>query len=220
MTLAIFDLDNTLLTGDSDHGWGEFLIKNDLVEASEYRDTNDGFYQDYLKGELDIYAYQDFVLGYISSFAPEQLADLLKRFVAEEVEAMISSKSEQLIASHQDENHKLMIITATNEIITRPIADRLGIETLIGTQAERNSLGHPTGKVSGVASYAGGKIERLKMWLTENPEFAEDEIYFYSDSHNDIPLLEYATHAYAVDPDDKLRAFANEQHWPVISLRD
>ena len=218
-TLAIFDLDNTLLNGDSDHGWGEFIIEKGLVDAESYRAKNDGFYQQYLKGELDIYAYQNFCLAQIAAFEPIQLQALLLEFLEGPVESMISKKSEQLINSHRDQNHHLMIITATNEIITRPIAKRLGIETLIATEAETDN-NHPNGKVKGVASYAAGKIERLSTWLQEHTEYSLEGSYFYSDSHNDIPLLEHVSHAYAVDPDDKLLSHAQTKHWPVISLRD
>ena len=219
MTLAIFDLDNTLLTGDSDHAWGEFIISEGLVDAEQYRQQNDGFYEDYLRGELDIYAYQHFCLAQIASFAPAQLQELLSRFVQSVIEPMISSKSEQLIHSHREQGHTLLIITATNDVITQPIAKRLAIDTLIATQAERVK-GHPTGKVKGIASYAQGKIERLEQWLAEHPEENLQGSYFYSDSRNDIPLLEHVTHPYAVDPDDTLLAHAKAQHWPVISLRD
>lgn len=219
MTLAIFDLDNTLLNGDSDHGWGEFIISQHLVDAKAYRSKNDAFYQDYQRGELDIYAYQDFVLSHIAAFTPELLNKLLLSFLEGPVEQMITKKAEQLIASHRDQGHHLMIITATNEIITRPIAKRLGIETLIATEAQREN-GHPNGKVLGVASYAAGKIERLQAWLTDNPQQNLIDSYFYSDSHNDIPLLEHVSHAYAVDPDNKLLVHAQKMHWPVISLRD
>jgi HAD superfamily hydrolase (TIGR01490 family) len=219
MTLAIFDLDNTLLNGDSDHGWGEFIIEKGLVDAQAYRTKNDQFYQQYLRGELDIYAYQNFCLTQIAAFEPEQLQNLLHEFLEGPIEGMITKKSEQLIDSHRDENHHLMIITATNEIITRPIAKRLGIETLIATQAE-TSNGHPNGKVKGVPSYAAGKIQRLTAWLSEHPQYSLEGSYFYSDSHNDIPLLEHVSHAYAVDPDNKLLDHAHAKHWPVISLRD
>lgn len=219
MTLAIFDLDNTLLHGDSDHSWGEFLISQNLVDAHDYRKKNDAFYQDYQRGELDIYAYQDFVLSHIAAFAPEELEKLLADFLKGPVKKMITKKSEQLIASHRDQGHHLIIITATNEIITQPIAKRLGIETLIATQAELKN-GHPNGKVRGIASYAGGKIERLQAWLAENTEHSLKGSYFYSDSHNDIPLLEHVSHAYAVDPDSRLLVHAQKMHWPVISLRD
>ena len=219
MTLAIFDLDNTLLHGDSDHGWGEFIISKGLVDAEAYRKKNDGFYQDYLKGKLDIYAYQNFCLGQIAQFPKAQLEELLKMFLKEAIEPMINKKGEQLIESHRSQGHELLIITATNEVITRPIAERLGVSTLIATEAETENSEY-TGKVKGIASYAGGKIERLKIWLEAHPQFNLQGSYFYSDSHNDIPLLEYVDHAYAVDPDHTLLAYAQEKHWPVISLRD
>lgn len=219
MTLAIFDLDNTLLHGDSDHGWGEFIISKGLVDADAYRKKNDSFYDDYLRGKLDIYAYQNFCLGQIAQFPAEQLEELLTHFMKEAIEPMINRKGEQLIESHRAEGHELLIITATNEVITRPIAKRLGVKTLIATEAELLD-GKLTGKVSGIASYAGGKIERLNIWLEAHPQFNLQDSYFYSDSHNDIPLLEYVDHAYAVDPDNTLLTYAQEKHWPVISLRN
>ncbi len=219
MTLAIFDLDNTLLNGDSDHGWGEFIISKNLVDADAYRKQNDAFYEDYLKGELDIYAYQNFCLGQIAQFPKAQLDELLALFMKEAIEPMINKKAEQLIESHRSHDHELLIITATNEVITQPIAHRLGVSTLIATEAEMIN-GEYTGKVQGIASYAGGKIERLKQWLEAHPQLNLEGSYFYSDSHNDIPLLEYVDHAYAVDPDSTLLAYASEKHWPVISLRD
>ncbi len=220
MTLALFDLDNTLLNGDSDHGWGEFLIAQKLVDETSYRKQNDQFYSDYLKGTLDIYAYQNFCLGRIAQFSPVQLDALLQQYMQQAIEAMILPKAEQLIASHRQQGHELMIVTATNEVITQPIAKRLGVAHLIATQAERDAQGHPTGFVSGIASYAGGKIERVKQWLEAFPEQSLEGSFFYSDSHNDIPLLDYVDHAFAVDPDAKLLAYAQKKQWPVISLRD
>ena len=219
MTLAIFDLDNTLLKGDSDHAWGEFISSKGLVDGDSYRKQNDAFYQAYLKGNLDIFAYQNFCLSVIASIPKNQLETLLQTFLNEVVESMITPQSEALIKKHQQQGHQTLIITATNEVITRPIAQRLGISELIATQAEIVD-GNYSGKVAGIPSYKEGKITRLHEWLKERPHLNMQGSYFYSDSHNDLPLLKEVTHAFAVDPDETLKKYALEKGWPVISLRD
>lgn len=218
MTLAIFDLDNTLLNGDSDHAWGEFIIAEGLVDAEQYRHQNDAFYQQYLIGTLDIYAYQNFCLNEIAKIEPSKLNSLLKKFLETVIKDMIGEKTLSLIKKHQTQKHQLLIITATNEVITRPIADYLGIEELIATQAE-TFKGKLSGKVAGVASYAKGKITRLEQWMTNHPEQTLEGSYFYSDSHNDIPLLAHVEHPFVVDGDEKLIKHAKENQWPIISLR-
>lgn len=219
MTLAIFDLDNTLLKGDSDHAWGEFISSKGLVDGDNYRRQNDTFYQAYLKGNLDIFAYQNFCLSVIADIPENRLETLLQTFLSDVVEGMITSQSEALIKKHQQQGHQTLIITATNEVITRPIARRLGIPDLIATQAEVVN-GKYSGKVAGIPSYKEGKITRLHLWLKERPHLNMQGSYFYSDSHNDLPLLEEVTHAFAVDPDETLKKYAQKKGWPVISLRN
>jgi HAD superfamily hydrolase (TIGR01490 family) len=219
MTLAIFDLDNTLLKGDSDHAWGEFISSKGLVDGVSYRKQNDAFYQAYLKGTLDIFAYQNFCLSVIAGIPVEQLQSLLNTFLTEVVEGMITPQSEALIKKHQQQGHHTLIITATNEVITRPIAKRLGIKDLIATQAEVLN-GKYSGKVAGIPSYKEGKITRLHKWLEEHPHLTMQGSYFYSDSHNDLPLLEEVTYAFAVDPDETLKKHAEKKGWPVMSLRN
>lgn len=217
MTLAIFDLDNTLLNGDSDHAWGEFIADLGVVDATSYRQQNDAFYDDYCRGELDIFAYQRFVLGVLVGKAPEELARWHAQFMREKIADMILPKAEALIAQHRAQGHTLMIITATNAFITAPIAARLGIDLLLATEPELLN-GFYTGDITGTPCYREGKVERLNAWLQKNNCNLEGS-FFYSDSHNDLPLLQKVDKPVAVDPDDKLKAFAEENGWPVMSLR-
>jgi HAD superfamily hydrolase (TIGR01490 family) len=218
MTLALFDLDNTLLAGDSDHAWGEFLVRRGLVDGAWYKAQNDRFYADYCRGELDIIAYSEFVFAVLVKESPETLAAWHREFMAEDVSRMILPKGRELLEQHRARGHRLVIITATNRFITGPIAAELGVTDLLATEPEMRD-GRYTGKVAGIPCYQHGKIERLQQWLAETGESAEG-CWFYSDSRNDIPLLEFATHPVAVDPDEPLRAHAASNSWPVISLRD
>ena len=217
MTLAIFDLDNTLLAGDSDHAWGEFLVEHGLVDGTWYKAENDRFYADYCAGKLDIFAYSEFVFSVLTQHDDATLADWHQRFMREKVAAMILPKGRELVARHRAAGDHLLIITATNRFITGPIADALGVSELIATETERID-GRYTGKVAGIPCYKEGKIQRLQAWLAATGESAEGAC-FYSDSRNDIPLLEFVSRAVAVDPDDSLREHAAKLGWPIISLR-
>ncbi|MEZ5540176.1 MAG: HAD family hydrolase [Pseudomonadales bacterium] len=217
MTLAIFDLDNTLLNGDSDHAWGEFIADLGVVDAKTYRAKNDAFYDDYCRGELDIFAYQRFVLSPLANRPMQELAQWHAQFMRKKIAGMILPKAEALIAQHRAQGHTLMIITATNAFITAPIAKRLGIELLIATEPELRD-GFYTGDITGTPCYREGKVERLNTWLKNNNENLHGS-FFYSDSHNDLPLLQKVDNPVAVDPDEKLKAFAEENGWPVMSLR-
>ena len=217
MRLAIFDLDNTLIAGDSDHAWGEFLIGRQLVDAAAYRASNDAFYQDYKDGTLDIIAYQEFVLAFLQKHPIEQLEIWHQQFMSEVISPMMLPAAKDLIEQHRCKGHELMIITATNDFITAPIARYLEIPNLIATQAELNKKGY-TGRVKGTPSYQHGKIARLEQWLKQHGQRME-ESWFYSDSHNDLPLLKQVDHPVAVNPDKTLETFAKENGWPVISLR-
>ncbi|MDP2226728.1 MAG: HAD family hydrolase [Moraxellaceae bacterium] len=217
MTLAIFDLDNTLLAGDSDHAWGEFLVSRGLVDGAWYKAQNDRFYSDYCRGELDIIAYSEFVFSVLVREEPETLAAWHRAFMTEQVSTMILPKGRELLAQHRAAGDRLLIITATNRFITGPIAAELGVDDLIATEPEMQD-GRYTGRVAGVPCYQHGKIDRLNDWLAATGESAEG-CCFYSDSRNDIPLLEFAARPVAVDPDDVLRAHALAKGWPVMSLR-
>ncbi|MBB5322219.1 histidinol-phosphatase [Marinobacter oulmenensis] len=218
MTLAIFDLDNTLLAGDSDHAWGEFLVEEGLVDAEDYRKANDRFYQEYLDGELDMLEYQRFSLEPLTHHNLEELEGWRETFMAKKVQSMLLNKAKQLLADHQSQGHTLMIITATNRFITEPIAELLGVPHLIATEPELVN-GRFTGQIAGTPSFQEGKVTRLNDWLAANQENLEGA-WFYSDSHNDAPLLRRVDHPVAVDPDPTLEALAREQGWRILSLRD
>lgn len=219
MTLAIFDLDNTLLAGDSDHAWGDFLVAQGIVDAEAYRSANDAFLKAYQNGTLDIRDYLAFALRPLAQTPMPRLLALREQFMAERIEPIILPKGRELLAQHRDQGHQLLMITATNAFVTAPIAQALGIEALIATQPEMVD-GVYTGRVQGVPSFQGGKIERLQQWLGAGGEEKMQGAWFYSDSHNDLPLLEQVDNPVAVDPDETLEQAARARGWPVISLRD
>ncbi|MBR2514691.1 MAG: HAD family hydrolase [Halomonas sp.] len=218
MSLAIFDLDNTLLSIDSDHAWGEFLLEQGAVDPVAYREANERFMADYNAGTLDMAAFLEVALKPLAENTPEQLAAWHQQFMASKIEPHILPKAEELLARHRTKGDTLLIITATNRFITAPIAERLGVDDLIAVDPEMID-GRYTGRVSGVPSYREGKVTRLKQWL-EDQDLTMDGAWFYSDSHNDLPLLEQVEHPVAVDPDDTLREVAETRHWRIMSLRD
>lgn len=217
MTLAIFDLDNTLIAGDSDHLWGEYLVSQGIVDAAGFKATNDQFYEDYLAGQLDIHAYQRFVLKILTEHPLEQLLRWREAFMAQEIAPLMLPGAAELLAQHRAQGHFLLIITATNDFITQPIAEQLGVDHLLATTAGQDGSGY-TGDITGVPCYREGKITRLEAWLADTGHDLAGA-YFYSDSHNDLPLLRKVDNPVAVDPDPTLAATAREQGWPIISLR-
>ncbi|MFE8072873.1 HAD family hydrolase [Marinobacteraceae bacterium S3BR75-40.1] len=217
MTLAIFDLDNTLLAGDSDHAWGEFLVERGIVEEDYYREANDRFFHAYQAGDLDIHEYLAFALEPLSRHPLETLLQWREDFFENFIRPLILPAGRELLAEHRSQGHHLMIITATNRFVTEPIAQALGVETLIATDPEFQH-GRYTGAVAGTPSFREGKVVRLNQWLNQNQETLADA-WFYSDSHNDLPLLEAVPHPIAVDPDPTLEAAARERRWPIMSLR-
>nr|WP_320136268.1 HAD family hydrolase [uncultured Amphritea sp.] len=217
MSLAIFDLDNTLLNGDSDHAWGEFLCTKGIVDTQAYRQANDYFYQQYKSGTLDIVEFLEFALKPLSEHEPEVLEQLHQEFMQTTIAPMMLKKAATLLQKHRDQGDYLLIITATNRFVTGPIAALLGVDDTLATEPEMID-GRYTGKVSGTPCFQAGKVERLNAWLEQTGHSMEDS-YFYSDSINDKPLLERVTHPVAVDPDELLKQAAEENGWPIISLR-
>ncbi len=218
MVLAIFDLDNTLLAGDSDHSWGEFLINEGMVDPVEFKRKNDQFYREYEEGILDIYAYQEFALSPIVGKPIAELDELHKKFMENQIGKMMLPKAHALIEEHKSKGHTLLIITATNRFVTEPIAKALQIPNLLATEPEIINERY-TGKIVDIPCFQSGKVTRLNNWLrTQNQKF--DTRYFYSDSANDLPLLESVDYPIAVDPDPKLKKAAEERNWPIISLRE
>ena len=218
MALAIFDLDNTLIAGDSDHGWGEFLVTEQLVDAQRFQQANDQFYADYVAGDLNIIAYLEFSLQPLTSMSMDELAQLHQQFMRQVIEPMQLPKARALLQQHRDAGDRLLIITSTNRFIVEPICQSLGVSELLATDAEIVN-GRYSGKVVGTPTYKEGKVTRLNSWLQEQDETL-DGSWFYSDSINDLPLLLEVDHPVAVDPCPALQQIAEEKNWPIISLRD
>jgi len=216
-SLAIFDLDNTLIGGDSDYLWGEFLVERGVVDAQTYHRENERYYELYQQGNLDILEYLKFALEPLAKNPLNMLNQWRKEFIMQKIEPIMLEKAAQLIARHKSQGDQLMIITATNRFITEPIAQRLGIDTLIATEAEcvNNSY---TGRVLGIPCFQEGKVKRLHQWLQDHQASLEGS-WFYSDSHNDLPLLELVSNPVVVDPDEILAKVARERGWATISLR-
>ena len=218
MSLAIFDLDNTLIGGDSDYLWGQFLAERGLVDGERHERENQRFYDEYRAGTLDIYAFLAFML---KPLAEHPLADLLAwraQFIEEKIDPILLPKATALLDRHRIAGDTLLIITATNRFITAPIAERLAVAHLLATEAEFSD-GRYTGRSVGIPCFRQGKVARLNEWLAETGHDLTGS-WFYSDSHNDLPLLHQVAHPVAVDPDEALASHAAERGWPMISLRE
>lgn len=218
MTLAIFDLDNTLLAGDSDYSWGQFLVDMKIVDADYYEAENQRFYQQYKDGVLDIHEFQAFSQKPLTEHPLEQLYAWREEFLQTRVKPMMTDKAHALVEKHRDQGDTLLVITATNRFITEPIVEAFGIPDLLATDPGMDENGY-TGKIEGIPCFQEGKIERLNIWLEDSNETLQGA-WFYSDSNNDLPLLKVVDNPVAVDPDDTLRDYAEANNWPVISLRD
>jgi HAD superfamily hydrolase (TIGR01490 family) len=218
MSLAIFDLDNTLLGGDSDYLWGQFLVEQGLVDGEHYERENQRFYDDYEAGTLDIYQYQAFMLQPLTLHPLAEMLAWRERFMEEKIQPILLPRADELLNQRRMAGDILLIITATNRFITAPIAERFGVPHLLATEPEVIN-GRYTGRTVGIPCFQQGKVERLEAWLVETGGDLTDS-WFYSDSHNDLPLLNRVTHPVAVDPDATLARHAQERGWPIISLRN
>jgi HAD superfamily hydrolase (TIGR01490 family) len=218
--LALFDLDNTLLAGDSDYNWSLFLIKQGLLDEKTHHERNEQFYLDYKNGNLDIYKFLAFQLKPLSEHSMADLNALHAKYMDTVIRPMMTQKAQDLVDQHKAQGDLCLVITATNSFVTKPIAQAYGIAHLIGTDPEMVN-GAYTGGVAGVPSFQEGKVTRLKQWLAERGQVLADfeRSYFYSDSHNDLPLMKLVTHPVAVDADAKLTDYAQQHGWPHISLR-
>lgn len=217
MNLAIFDLDNTLLAGDSDYLWGRFLVEQGLVHAETYERQNQIFYDQYKEGTLDIHEFCAFSMAPLAAHTLSDLLAWRARFVHEKIEPIVAPLAPALIEKHRMRGDHLLIMTATNRFITEPIAELLGVDTLIATDPEFVN-GRYTGRLAGTPNFREGKVTRLEQWLSER-SLDRPRLSFYSDSHNDLPLLLRADNPVAVDPDAKLDDEARRRGWPVLSLR-
>jgi HAD superfamily hydrolase (TIGR01490 family) len=216
--LALFDLDNTLLAGDSDFAWSQFLIEEGVLDRAAHEEKSRWFLAEYERGTIRMQDWLAFQLAPLKGRSAAELAAWHAQFMRRKIEPMILPRGRELLAKHAGALR--VIVTATNRFITAPIARALGVEHLIACEVEMQE-GVPTGRALGEPSFGAGKVRRLEAWLADRGERLADypESWFYSDSHNDLPLLERVTHAVAVDPDATLRARAAERGWPVISLR-
>lgn len=217
MTLAIFDLDNTLIANDSDYLWGQFLVDQGIVDKAHYEAANAKFYSDYKQGTLDIVEFLHFSLKPLADNKVEDLHRWRERFVETIIRPLLLKPAQQLIDKHKKRGDTLMVITATNRFVTEPIVNLYGIDILLATTPDFVD-GRYTGTFSGVPCFQEGKVKLLETWLEQSSETLANS-WFYSDSHNDLPLLNRVENPVAVDPDDKLKAYAADMKWPVISLR-
>jgi HAD superfamily hydrolase (TIGR01490 family) len=220
MRLALFDLDNTLLSGDSDYEWGQFLVDRGVLDRDAYEAQNRAYYEQYVQGRLDIHEYLGFALRPLAEHAPEQLERWHAQFMRDRILPMITPAARALVHEHAAAGDLCAIITATNRFVTGPIAREFGVANLIATEPESRD-GRFTGRVAGTPCFREGKLRRLDEWLEARGRRLEDfaESVFYSDSHNDLPLLARVTRPVAVDPDEPLAEQAARRGWAVISLR-
>lgn len=217
MALALFDLDNTLLAGDSDYLWGEFLCDHGIVDRDTYEQKNLHFYELYKQGKLDIHEFQAFSQQPLVVNDTRKMLDLREGFVEEKIRPIMSPASFELIDKHRHQGDTLVVITATNSFVTSPIVEAFGIQHLLATEPEVID-GKYTGKIDGIPCFQHGKVERLNLWMKQH-NMSMQGSWFYSDSHNDLPLLKEVDYPVAVDADEKLLEYAEAHDWPVISLR-
>ncbi len=220
MNLTLFDLDGTLIETDSDHAFGEFMVAIGWVDGAAFRRRNDAFYEDYQAARLDIDAYIDFATAPWRDRPERQVLAMRERFMRERMQPAFDERAKALVREHQAAGDRVAIVTATNEFITRPIADAFGVAELIAVELARDDNGAVTGAVRGVPSFREGKIVRVEQWLAgqglRHADF--DRITCYSDSGNDLPLLEWATHPVATNPGPALAAIARDRGWPILNL--
>lgn len=218
--LAIFDLDHTLLPIDSDYEWGQFLVRTGAVDPVEFKRRNDDFYAQYQAGTLDPVEYLEFALATLARFSPAELDAMHARFMAEVIEPSIRQCARDLIRKHQDAGDLVCIITATNRFVTGPIAKAFGVEHLVAAQPELDAEGRMTGRLQGPHTSGEGKVTHMHAWLESLGHKFEhfERTHFYSDSHNDIPLLSVVSHPVATNPNAELSRHAQAQGWPLLHL--
>lgn len=213
----MFDLDNTLLAGDSDYLWGRFLVDRSIVDGAQYATQNERFYQAYQTGTLDIHAYLRFVLKPLTQHEPRQLRIWRAQFIDEHIRPIVLDQGRDLVESHRSRGDTLLMITATNRFLAEPIAALFGIDHLLATNPEMIDERY-TGAITGIPTFREGKVKALEAWLEHTGHLLSGS-YYYSDSHNDIPLLDRACYPIVVDPDPELHEHAVQHAWPIISLR-
>ena len=217
MGIALFDLDNTLIAGDSDFLWGCFLVEQGIVDGATYERENRRFYDQYKVGELDIHEFLAFQLRPLAEHSMESLQRWRNQYIQEKITPILLPQAQALVDKHRRQGDLPVVITATNRFITGPIVELYDIQHLLATEPEMVN-GAYTGGVTGTPCFQEGKVEQLGNWL-EGRQLSLDDSWFYSDSHNDLPLLGKVTHPVAVDPDEILAQHARDHDWPIISLR-
>ncbi len=217
MSLAIFDLDNTLIGGDSDFLWGEFIGEEGIVDASAYRKQNEYFYQEYDLGTLDIYAWLEFCLEPLTRYSMTELQEFHHRFMIQKIEPILLDKAQNCINQHKERGDTVLVMTASTSFVTAPIVKKYGINHLLATEPEIKE-GRYTGGVSGIPCFQAGKIDKLMPWLQKNEETLTGST-FYSDSHNDLPLLELVDNPVAVNADKILTKIAEKKGWEILNWR-
>ena len=220
MNLALFDLDHTLLPIDSDHEWGEFLVRIGAVDGATFARRNDDFFAQYQAGTIDPVEYLEFALGTLAGFSPAQLAAMHAQFMEEVILPEIRPAALALLKKHQDAGDLVAIVTATNHFVTAPIAKALGVQHLIAAMPEYDADGNVTGRLLGTPTQGAGKIVHTKAWLEKMGKSFDDfdQVHFYSDSHNDLPLMSIVSHPVATNPNATLKTHATAQGWPLIDL--
>jgi HAD superfamily hydrolase (TIGR01490 family) len=217
--LALFDLDHTLLPLDSDYEWGEFTIRLGWCDATEFKRRNAEYFEHYRAGTLDIHDYVRFATQALREQGPQAAAQAHARFMDEVIAPAIRPQALELVERHRQAGAQVLIVTATNDFVTGPIAQVFGVSELIAVQLERDAQGQVTGEILGTPSAREGKVQRMNEWLARRSlDWTDVETTFYTDSLNDLALLERVTHPVATNPDDKLRLLARERGWPILDL--
>ncbi len=219
LRLALFDLDHTLLPLDSDYEWGEFTIRIGWNDPVEFARRNDAFYADYQAGTLDVHDYVRFATEAVRARGPEAAAAAHQQFMRDVITPAIKPQALSLIRQHQAAGDEVLIVTATNEFVTTPIAQALGVPQLLSVQLARDASGWYTGEIDGIPTMREGKVRRMEQWLAERKlAWSDVESTFYSDSMNDVPLLEKVNHPVATNPDARLRTLAQQRGWRILDL--
>jgi HAD superfamily hydrolase (TIGR01490 family) len=220
MRLALFDLDHTLIPLDSDHAWGEFTVRLGWRDAEQFRQANDGYYADYKAGTLDIHDYIRFATAAVRERGLAEGQRAHQRFMAEVIRPAMGEAARALVRRHQDAGDTVLIVTATNAFVTRPIAEAFGVEQLIAIDLQTDERGEFTGEIAGVPSFREGKVARVEQWLADRRLRWADLAHttFYSDSMNDLPLLEKVDEPVATNPDQRLASLAQERGWRILNL--
>jgi HAD superfamily hydrolase (TIGR01490 family) len=220
MNLALFDLDGTLLAIDSDHAFGEFMVRIGWADGEAFRRANDAFYAQYQAEQLDVAAYIRFATSAWRERSAQEQADASRRFIDEVIRPAVHDNARALLRRHAEAGDRVAIVTATNEFVTRPIATLFGVDELIATELQRDAQGRVTGELQGVPSYREGKVTRVREWLAQQDLCCEDfeRISFYSDSTNDLALLERVSHPVATNPAPALERIAAARGWPILRL--